>query len=393
MAHWRTRYVENEIRLALKWSPCIVLLGMRQTGKTSLLRRLSKHYLTFDDDALPSFFEREGDALLNQGPFPLALDEIQKYAKVFNRIKLVIDQIKIPGRFILTGSVRFSQKKDIRESLTGRTAPFELFPLTLAECHKRRGPLFLTEVLEKKTADFLIQNRKKVWVTLSQMKHYQFTGGLPGICFKRDLKIRNKLFEQHLDTLLGRDIHLLFDTKINTSELRDILSYIFSQQGLPITLASIGRQFGYSAPTIRRIITAFEGLFLIRKVGDVYYAEDQGLAHFCSETLFTNSRSYWLGLLHHEIRSQISLMDAGARLTEYRSRGGAEVPFIIHVPGKGIIAITLDSKERPSEKNLKSLGSISKKQKGECRLIAFHLGKTAYLSTRQILCLPVTWIA
>ena len=85
MAHHRDRIMETVLKKNLTWSPSVSLIGMRQTGKSTLIKMFSESYLTFDDDSLPARFSREGDAILNQGPFPLGLDEVQKYPPVLIR--------------------------------------------------------------------------------------------------------------------------------------------------------------------------------------------------------------------------------------------------------------------------------------------------------------------
>ena len=48
-----------------------------------------------------------------------------------------IDRKKIPGRYLVSGSVRFASRTGIRESLTGRITSIEILPLTIAECHSK----------------------------------------------------------------------------------------------------------------------------------------------------------------------------------------------------------------------------------------------------------------
>lgn len=392
MAHWRERYIETQMKAALKWAPCLVLIGMRQTGKTSLIKRLAKKYLTFDDDALAGTFSRKGAMILQEGPFPLALDEAQKYSPLFNLLKIQIDLKKQPGKFLVTGSVRFSQKKNIRESLTGRTAPFELYPLSVAEAHEQVHSNWIETLLCGPTEKWISQLERKVWATLSIIEQSQKTGGLPGICFKRDGKVRARLFEQHLDTLLGRDIHLLSETKLSFQTLRQLLGLSFGAQGTPTNFASLGREVGLSAPAVRKYLQLFEGLFLLRRMNGIYYAEDQGLANHCTEVLKPTLKAPWYGVLFHELRNQIANHNFGSLLSSYSTRGGAEVPFIITVPKIGTVALTLDIQERPTEKSIGSLGSLSKKVRGKFVGVALHLGKTAFLTHREVLCLPLHWI-
>lgn len=130
----------------MKWSPAVGLIGMRQTGKTTLVRELAEIYFTFDDANNLARFETGGLAVLQAGPYPMILDEVQKAPLLFDQIKIEIDRRRTPGRFGLTGSVRFSARKAIRESLTGRVVTFELLPLTLSESYEQSMTSFLHTV-------------------------------------------------------------------------------------------------------------------------------------------------------------------------------------------------------------------------------------------------------
>src|SRR4051812_45070368 len=113
---------------------------MRQVGKSTLLRQIGSSYLTLDQEEFLQKLDRGDWSEVESASPPAVIDEAQKSPRLFDRIKLLVDRRKRPGQFILTGSVRFLSRKQIRESLTGRTSLLELLPLTLAEAHSK--PLF-----------------------------------------------------------------------------------------------------------------------------------------------------------------------------------------------------------------------------------------------------------
>ena len=83
MPHTRPRHLEPRIRRALTWSPSVSLVGMRQSGKTTLVKRICPGYLTFDDDQLVGASEAGNWNRFLAQPRPLALDEVQKAPRVF----------------------------------------------------------------------------------------------------------------------------------------------------------------------------------------------------------------------------------------------------------------------------------------------------------------------
>lgn len=393
MTHSRDRHIEQILNQDLKWSPCIGILGMRQTGKTTLMKKFAKNYFSFDDDALPGTLQREGSSILSRGPFPLGFDEVQKFPPFFDQLKMMIDQKKVPGRYLITGSVRFNSKKSIRESMTGRMIQFELFPMTLSESHKRKFKPSL-KFLEKFRKDALLQALADArQSSLSELEAYEKTGGLPGICFRRVESIRERLLNQHLDTLFGRDIHMVLNTSMSLDQLRRLFFLISSSQGVPIQYSSLAREAQVSAPTIKKTLNAFEALYLIRKLEDVYFVEDSALARLGKIYDYYSHRSIELALVYRELRCQLGYEpNMGYQLSRFSTRGGAEVPFLLRHSEKDLIAITVDSGNQVSEKSLKSLGVLQKSTKQRILPIALHFGDQAYLATRDVPCIPVHWI-
>lgn len=101
MTHLRKRACESILSKDLTYSPCVGLLGMRQVGKTTLLKKYAADYRSFDVPEMTSYFEREGLGLLQATRKTLALDEVQKYPPVFDMLKHAIDSFKKPGRFFV----------------------------------------------------------------------------------------------------------------------------------------------------------------------------------------------------------------------------------------------------------------------------------------------------
>src|SRR5262245_61196669 len=111
MPHLRHRYLRKNIESDLSWSPVVSVLGMRQVGKTTLLRQIGGDYRTLDDDGFLRKLEQGIWTEIESGKSPMTIDEAQKAPGLFDRVKLIVDQRRRPGQFLLTGSVRFLSKK------------------------------------------------------------------------------------------------------------------------------------------------------------------------------------------------------------------------------------------------------------------------------------------
>ena len=133
---WIERTVEPRLRQLAATRPVVVLTGARQTGKTSLLRRLFPQYAFVSLD-LPSEAEqaeKDPQAFLQRFPGPVIFDEVQYAPGLFRHLKSAVDSSRSRhGRFLLTGSQKFTLMKGVTESLAGRAAILDLETLALAE--------------------------------------------------------------------------------------------------------------------------------------------------------------------------------------------------------------------------------------------------------------------
>lgn len=339
MAHIRKRFLKAQIEKALKFSPLVGVLGQRQTGKTTLTEGLIENYVTFDDDEVRLVAQNAPKAFIEGFSDPQTIDECQKVPEVFNALKLRVQKNKRPGQFLLTGSVRFTSRKLIRESLTGRIFNLELLPLTLAEALNVELNDF-TKLVSLSSAEF----QRKVNERLSQIKEkdlqrLQESGGLPGICFLRESShIRNR-FRAHIETLLQRDIHLVSETNLSYDKLLLVLQFLAKKQSEPFSLAEASRTVRISVNTLKKVLVAFEGMFLLRRLKgfgylkkEAWFLEDIGMANYLSPQ--TKAQKDW-ATMTTQLFAQAHyryphLLEAGY----YASKGGAIVPLVIKVEGK-----------------------------------------------------------
>ncbi|HPM19586.1 MAG TPA: AAA family ATPase, partial [Bacteroidales bacterium] len=112
----------------------VVLTGARQTGKTTLAKLAfpEMKYIALDDPMLSGQYASLTADQWNHLYPSAVLDEVQKIPSVVESIKAVYDRFN-DSRYILTGSSQLLLMSKVRESLAGRCAIFELYPLTIPE--------------------------------------------------------------------------------------------------------------------------------------------------------------------------------------------------------------------------------------------------------------------
>lgn len=135
---WIPRDIEPRLRRSARTRPVVVLTGARQTGKTSTLRRLfPRHaFVSLDLPTEAEQAEKEPRAFLERHPAPVIIDEVQYAPALFRHLKIGVDAARNRnGRFLLTGSQKFTLMKGVSESLAGRADIVELETLSFAEIH------------------------------------------------------------------------------------------------------------------------------------------------------------------------------------------------------------------------------------------------------------------
>jgi hypothetical protein len=122
----------------MRVSPVVVVLGARQTGKTTLVRSLpqlvKRPYLTLDDFDLRAQAAADPEAVIDRA-LALVIDEVQRVRDLLIAVKRAVDRDskRTPGRFALTGSANLLMMEQIGETLAGRATYATLWPFTRRE--------------------------------------------------------------------------------------------------------------------------------------------------------------------------------------------------------------------------------------------------------------------
>ncbi len=375
----------------MAYSPIVGILGHRQVGKTTLLESLATHYVSLDRRSVLDQIEADPDFYVRSFEHrPVALDESQLSPPLFPALKELVRTDKRPGQFLLSGSVRFTSRRAIRESLTGRIVNFELIPFSVSELEQEDLPDTLIRILQGDLRAWARDaGRQKASIRLrraKQLSSYTRTGGLPGICFLRDAGIRGERLDTQLDTILDRDLRLLLETSLRLGSLRALLALLATLQGQPLEWAELARRSRISAPTLRKLIPAFESLFLIRVLHTegtekkpTLFFEDQAEAyHRCAPNRDPDRES--LGTLFANVRSQFHYRpELQADFFQYRNHGGALVPLAIRSQA-GTIGLITSRMETPTRSHLLSAQSFLKSYPKSKVLIVHPLNRIEAIS-------------
>ncbi|WP_319526053.1 ATP-binding protein [uncultured Desulfosarcina sp.] len=231
------RIIENELKTTADEYPVITIIGPRQSGKTTLARKLFQHhaYVNLENPELRSLALDDPKTFMLRYPAPVVFDEIQNVPELLSWVQVAVDEKpELTGGYILTGSHQLQLREAITQSLAGRTALLTLFPFALNELEKEYTQM------ERET---LIHN-----------------GFMPRL---HDKNIRpGRFYRDYFQTYVERDVRKLMAIE-NQQAFELFLKLLAGRIGHEINYSGLAGQVGISAPQIKKWLSLLEASFII----------------------------------------------------------------------------------------------------------------------------------
>jgi predicted AAA+ superfamily ATPase len=350
-------------------SKSVLLLGPRQTGKSTLIKslkpdlsiNLASERLFLEYSSQPGLLEK---VVEHERPSTVFVDEVQRIPSLLNTVQAMLDNGPRTRRFFLTGSSARKLRRGNANLLPGRVVSYYL------------GPLVAEELGED----------------LSLEKALIF-GTLPGVVSEKDAKTKKDLLRTYGSTYLKEEIQAEALTKQIEGFARFLL-VAASKSGEFLDFAKIGTLAAINQKTSSRFFEILEDTLLVHRL-DAYatnetrrlvrhpkfYFFDNGVLNGLLKN-FTLSEDRKGFLFEHFIVNQIitSNLIAGepARLSTYRTEAGSEVDLIIE-RDDDVLAVEIKSAARVSPGDFSGLRSFSEWQgKKRTRQILLYTGQNAY---------------
>lgn len=227
------------LRLASQFA-VVGITGPRQSGKTTLAKMAfpEKRYISFDDKNIRELAAANPTDFLLAFPDGAIIDEAQKVPEIFDAVKYHIDQNAFtPGKFILTGSNQFNLKQNMTDSLAGRAAFLKLLPFSIVE----------------------LQNGNMLGSNVYEMV---FKGCYPPLYDSSKHFVVDDWFNSYVDTYLDLDVERQINYS-NLSVFKKFIQICATYSGQMLSMDSIARGIGVSAPTVKQWLSILESSFII----------------------------------------------------------------------------------------------------------------------------------
>ncbi len=238
------RNIIHQFKVLKKQYPILAVTGPRQSGKTTLLKSFFSDYkyVTLENPDMRKYALTDTKGFLAEFDNKVIFDEAQRVPELFSYLQAIVDEKKIMGQFILSGSQNFQLLNNISQSLAGRVALLKLLPFDFKELQSGK---LLPEDYHK----------------------LMYTGFYPAI-YDRGIS-PTTYYSNYVQTYIERDVLELTHIK-DLKLFRNFLLLCASRAGQLLNLNNIANECGISQPTAKAWLSILESSYIVFQLQPYY---------------------------------------------------------------------------------------------------------------------------
>ncbi len=351
-----SRWVESSLAEKLSSPYVQMIFGARQTGKSTLLQSLipkAAIWLDFSEPRQRSEFLRDPGKLVDRcrglpvstEPLVVVVDEAQAVPGIFDAVQHLYDSDKQRWRFVLCGSSARKLRRTGANLLPGRTLLHHLYPLIMAERPLPESGSLNYEVESPLPFSPVASTPESPLFPATDLIERMTFGELPGVATAAP-ELRADLLKAYCLVYLEEELRRESLIK-DWAAFSRFLTLAASESGQAINYTKISKDAGVSQPTVKSYYQLLEDMFIAFRLPafsrsrrknllstDRFFFFDLGVRHGAAElplntaTVLANPGpvfEQWVGI---ELWKRLKYLGTG-RLHYFRTKGGAEVDFII----------------------------------------------------------------
>ncbi|MCL5674209.1 MAG: ATP-binding protein [Candidatus Omnitrophica bacterium] len=381
------RTLEGKIRNYLDKPEILAIIGPRQSGKTTLLKKVAGElkevsYVDFEDRDILKLFNSDIKTFYNLygKKFKyLFIDEFQYAKNGGQKLKYLYDTYKI--KIVISGSSVLDLTHQAVKYLVGRIFIFHLFPLDFKEFLSFRNPSIYENVYVdiKQKIDYYLTDRRKTTPVLSteiikeiNKYYYEYVifGGYPRVVIAKYKEEKIIVLRNTYNTYFLREIRDIL--QLSTEEqLQKLVKALCLQIGCSVRYNELCQISSLNYNNLLKHINILEKTFVIKKIQPFYknkrieiakvpkiYFWDNGFRNIVIDNFQDIDKRTDRGNLNENfVASQ--LLKNEYNINYWRTKSGAEIDFVFELNGTPVVI------EVKSSLNLNKIGKalISFKEK------------------------------
>jgi predicted AAA+ superfamily ATPase len=349
---YKSRHITQRLVDLISYFPAVVVVGARQTGKSTLLEHIlgqKAEFVVFDPLEDVENARSEPELFLDNHHTPLVLDEIQYAPELVPVLKRRIDRDRSPGQYIITGSQQWAVMKAISESLAGRAVFLDLSGFSLQEMAESQATPWLSRWLETPGREFLSDVER---IPLDCPLYETIWRGFLPEATLMPLKFVQDFHKGYMQTYIERDARQFSDVsdwQLFSRFFRLAAAYTAQE----VNFSHLGRELGLNPQTARRWLNILKATFQWMEIppysGNTIkrickspkgYVADTGLAchaQAVSTPHAVAAHPLWGSLFEtavvNEIHKQVGLLNPAPNIYHWRTHRGAEVDLLLERDG------------------------------------------------------------
>jgi predicted AAA+ superfamily ATPase len=365
------RLIRTRLLEALDDTPAVLIHGPRQSGKTTLTRRVGGErdyaYITFDDSNILAAASEDPVGFVDRLPERVILDEVQRVPQLFAALEQAIDQDRVAGRFLLTGSANVLLAPRLSDSLAGRMEILRLYPLAQCEIENMQ-PHFLGELFAG-TMQLPPSGRLG-----NELVQRVLAGGYPEPQQRAAGRRRREWYRNYMETITQRDIRDLSRLR-RLDAIPKLLQMVAGQSARLFNVSALAGPFQLTRPTIREYVSLLEKIFLVDVLPPWHsnrlkrliktpklHLGDTGLAGVLlgvDVSLLIENRALFGQMLetfvYNELKRQASWHENDLTFFHYRDKDQYEVDLVLEQYGGKIAGVEVKAAGTVREKDFRGL--------------------------------------
>jgi uncharacterized protein len=381
------RKIESTIIQMLNSFRIVAINGPRQSGKTTLQKKIAKSkdmkYYTFDQSKTFNIASQNPEDFITyiSKDKNVAIDEVQMIPEIVPAIKISADEENRKGMFLLTGSSDMFKNSKIKESLAGRMVSFNLFPLSYAEINNKDYNVIdklFSEDFNKFDLDDNISREDLICAVIN--------GGYPEV-YQLGIKEKKAWFDFYIKARITKDIASLENVHLDTiKHLDKLLKVMASQISSLVNYSNIAKNIEINDKTVAKYTQILEALYIIKltpaysnnrlkrvvKKPKIHFI-DTGLASYLLNVDIKGSmlgNNEYLGNLvenfvYTELIKHQSYSNTDIEIFHYRDLTNKEVDFVLESSSGDVVALEIKSGSTIKKEHFNGLVALAKTMKNK----------------------------